>query len=182
MAVNHHPTSSTSRGHGARWMCSNVSDFAQTCGPFMRHDSSCGLPLPSAQVAVTISAPQGFVWVCKQGKDRGFMDVHDSRALWRLHDQFASGVSSDDHVFPDGQGIKWRAVMRQGLAMLLTDCPSRQNAVAPCGNPRTCGFVPRQVVNSTLVAAKDVFGSAWNHGAKVALGAKEFVCMLAPCK
>ena len=182
MAVDHHPTSRTACGHDARRVCRDVSDFAQTRGPLVRHNSSCGLPLPSAQVALTIPTPQDLVLVCKQGKDWGLVNVHDSRAFWRVHDQFARRVSPDDHALPECQCIEWRAVMRQGLAVFLTVFPSRQHAVATRGNPASCGFVSRQVVHGTLVAAKDVFGSAWNHGAKVALGAKEFVCKLAPCK
>ena len=89
---------------------------------------------------------------------------------------------NNNHVVPDGQGIEWGTVMRQGLAVFLTVFPSRQHAVATRGNPAPCGFVPRQVVHRTLMAAKDEGGSAWNHGAKVTLGAKEFVCMLPSCK
>ena len=136
-------------------MCRDVSDFAQIRGPLVRHDSTCGLPLPSAQVALTISTPQDLVLVCKQGKDWGLMNVHDSRAFRRVHDQFARRVSSDDHALPEGQCIEWRAVMRQGLAVFLTVFPSCQHAVATRGDPATCGFVPRQVVHRTLMAAKD---------------------------
>lgn len=182
MAIDHHPASRTACRHGARWMCRDVSDFAQIRGPLVRHDSTCGLPLPSAQVALTIPTPQDLVLVCKQGKDWGLVNVHDSRAFRRVHDQFARRVSSDDHALPEGQCIEWRAVMRQGLAVFLTVFPSCQHAVATRGNPAPCGFVPRQVVHRTLMAAKDEGGSAWNHGAKVTLGAKEFVCMLPSCK
>ena len=49
--------------------------------------------------------------------------------------------------------------MRQGLAVFLTMCPSREDAVTACRNPGPCGFVPRQVVHSTLVAAKDEWGA-----------------------
>jgi hypothetical protein len=108
-----------------------VTDLAQGRGPLVRQDSASRLPLPPAQVALTISAPKGLSLVCKQSENWSFVNVHDSWAIRSVHDQFAGGVASNNHVVPDGQGIEWGAVMRQGFAVFLAMLPSGQNPIAP---------------------------------------------------
>ena len=82
-------------------MCRKVTDLAQGRGPLVRQDSASRLPLPPAQVALTISAPKGLSLVCKQSENWSFVNVNDSWAIRSVHDQFAGGVAPNNHVVPE---------------------------------------------------------------------------------
>ena len=58
--------------------------------------------------------------------------------------------------------------------------PSCQHAVATRGDPATCGFVPRQVVHRTLMAAKDEGErlESWRKSSVLCQGIRLYVAIM----